>query len=89
LIYGPGGYKYKDFLVVGTPMQVVLWILSIIMLSMMDGSNWWIFWIAMFLLLILIVGTRMFNISSLLPHREEKKEASGSDSGVEEEIFSV
>jgi hypothetical protein len=56
---------------------------------MMDGSNWWIFWIAMFLLLILIVGTRMFNISSLLPHREEKKETASSDSGVEEKIYST
>jgi hypothetical protein len=89
LIYGPGGYKYKDFLFIGTPMQVVLWILSIIMLSMMDGSNWWIFWIAMFLLLFLIVGMRMFNISSLLPHREEKKETSGSDPRVEEELYSA
>lgn len=70
-------------------MQVVLWILSIIMLSGMDESNWWIFWVGMFLLLVLIVGTRMFTISSFLPHRDSKRETSSSDSGGVEEVFAA
>lgn len=44
LIYGPGGYKYNDFLRIGTPMQVVLWILSIIFISA-DPSKWYLSWI--------------------------------------------
>merc|ERR1712232_1272875 len=26
MVYGPGGYKYNDFLLIGTPMQIVLWV---------------------------------------------------------------
>eukprot|EP00526_Cylindrotheca_closterium_P004033 CAMPEP_0113606276 /NCGR_PEP_ID=MMETSP0017_2-20120614/2769_1 /TAXON_ID=2856 /ORGANISM="Cylindrotheca closterium" /LENGTH=1216 /DNA_ID=CAMNT_0000514811 /DNA_START=270 /DNA_END=3920 /DNA_ORIENTATION=- /assembly_acc=CAM_ASM_000147 len=69
LIYGPGGYKYKDFLVIGTPMQLVLWILSIILLSSMNDRTWWMYWAGMFLLLMFIVLTRMANLSRILPRR--------------------
>jgi len=44
LVYGPGAYKYVDFLRVGTPMQILLWILSIIFIS--NSSKWYISWIA-------------------------------------------
>ena len=29
MVYGPGGYKYVDFLKFGTPMQVVLWLFTV------------------------------------------------------------
>ena len=51
LIYGPGGYKYVDFLKIGTPLQIVLWIVSIFLLSV--NIPWYINWIAMTCLLIL------------------------------------
>lgn len=44
LIYGPGGYKYVDFLRIGTPMQIVLWILSVIFVSI-DSSHWYWTWV--------------------------------------------
>mmetsp|Transcript_18082 Transcript_18082/g.51383 ORF Transcript_18082/g.51383 Transcript_18082/m.51383 type:complete len:1343 (+) Transcript_18082:187-4215(+) len=62
LIYGPGGYKYKDFLTVGTPMQLVLWILSIFFLSI-DVDQWWLSWIITSLSLVVVVIVRVFNIS--------------------------
>jgi hypothetical protein len=91
MIYGPGGYKYKDFLVIGTPMQIVLWILSIILLSIMNESNWWVFWLIMFSLLLLIVGSRMFDFLSFLNGRmgegNEKKESNSTRN--EDEVLSA
>mmetsp|Transcript_27097 Transcript_27097/g.40742 ORF Transcript_27097/g.40742 Transcript_27097/m.40742 type:complete len:1257 (+) Transcript_27097:197-3967(+) len=52
LIYGPGGYKYVDFLRIGTPMQVVLWILSVFFI-VIDPSKWYISWIATFAALVI------------------------------------
>mmetsp|Transcript_14471 Transcript_14471/g.20628 ORF Transcript_14471/g.20628 Transcript_14471/m.20628 type:complete len:715 (-) Transcript_14471:17-2161(-) len=43
LIYGPGGYKYNDFLRIGTPMQLLLWILSVILVSA-TGNSWYLTW---------------------------------------------
>ncbi len=34
MVYGPGGYKFKDFLRVGTPLTVMYMIVSIIILSL-------------------------------------------------------
>lgn len=44
LIYGPGGYKVKDFVKLGTPMQVVLWILTTLLLSRPGSWPWYISW---------------------------------------------
>lgn len=52
LIYGPGGYKYKDFLMFGTPMQIVLWILSICYLSVI--TPWYLSWLGTGLVLIIV-----------------------------------
>jgi len=45
LIYGPGGYKVKDFVKLGTPMQVVLWILTTLLLSRPSAYPWYISWL--------------------------------------------
>lgn len=83
LIYGPGGYKYKDFLVIGTPMQVVLWILSIFLLTILNAKNWWIIWGVMFLTLMLVVGVRMFDLSRVKSRFGNKKnECNNSEEGV-------
>eukprot|EP00977_Amphora_coffeiformis_P009247 scaffold2102_cov161-Amphora_coffeaeformis.AAC.31 len=58
LIYGPGGYKYRDFLVFGTPMQLVLWVLSVAFLVI---EQWYISWIATFLALLFVCVTRIVN----------------------------
>merc|ERR1719162_1044263 len=42
LIYGPGGYKYMDFVVIGTPMQLVLWIVTVFLLATTTNSNFYI-----------------------------------------------
>ncbi|KAL3795556.1 hypothetical protein HJC23_009269 [Cyclotella cryptica] len=44
LIYGPGGYTVKDFLYFGTPMQIILWILTTVILSN-NSTMWYLSWI--------------------------------------------
>lgn len=57
LIYGPGGYKYNDFLKFGTPMQLVLLLLSTLFLVV--ANVWWISWIASALVLGVVVLLRL------------------------------
>ena len=56
LIYGPGGYKYNDFLVFGTPMQVVLWVLST---AYLVTRPWYVSWLGTAALLCLVVAARV------------------------------
>mmetsp|Transcript_9570 Transcript_9570/g.12172 ORF Transcript_9570/g.12172 Transcript_9570/m.12172 type:complete len:214 (+) Transcript_9570:723-1364(+) len=63
LIYGPGGYKYKDFLKIGTPMQVVLWILSVGLLSL-SPDRWYFGWIFTGATLVVTMMFQTLDISS-------------------------
>ena len=39
MVYGPGGYVFKDFLRFGCPMQVVQLVVSVAVITM--GPNLW------------------------------------------------
>ena len=58
MVYGPGGYKYKDFLWMGTPMQIVLWLLSVALLSY-SLLPWYASWIILFVILLLVAVLRI------------------------------
>eukprot|EP00934_Nitzschia_sp_Nitz4_P004130 Nitzschia sp. Nitz4//scaffold71_size96697//52407//56542//NITZ4_004698-RA/size96697-augustus-gene-0.145-mRNA-1//1//CDS//3329557256//4120//frame0 len=66
LIYGPGGYKYNDFVVIGTPMQLFLWILSIAFLATTTSANWWISWLITGAALAATVAMRTMNFSGVV-----------------------
>ncbi len=34
MVFGPGGYKYSDYIKVGLPLGIILWIISVIMIPM-------------------------------------------------------
>jgi di/tricarboxylate transporter len=34
MVFGPGGYKYSDYIKVGLPLGIILWIVSVIMIPM-------------------------------------------------------
>ena len=53
LIYGPGGYKVKDFVYIGTPMQIILWILTTIFISN-ETAAWYFSWIWTFVAFVLV-----------------------------------
>jgi ABC-type multidrug transport system fused ATPase/permease subunit len=54
MVYQPGGYVYNDFLFLGSPMQLVLWIVSVALLVFTTGSNFYISWFVSFLILVLV-----------------------------------
>jgi len=37
MIYGPGGYKFKDFIIVGTPLLILLSIIVPVFISLFWG----------------------------------------------------
>ena len=65
MIYGPGGYKYNDFLIIGTPMQIVLWILSVALLATTTSSNFYISWLVCLGLLVLVMAITSCDVKSL------------------------
>merc|ERR1712176_552258 len=65
MIYGPGGYKYNDFLVIGTPMQIVLWILSVALLTTTTGSNFYVSWLICLGLLLLVMAITSCDVGTL------------------------
>ena len=72
LIYGPGGYKYRDFLIFGTPMQIVLWILSVAFLVI---EPWYISWIVSAVALSFVTISRVANASLSSVFRSRNKSA--------------
>lgn len=43
MVYGPGGYVFKDFLRFGVPMQVVQLVVSVAVIGI-GGKFWWVSW---------------------------------------------
>ena len=43
MVYGPGGYVFKDFLRFGFPMQVVQLVVSVVVI-VLGGDLWWVSW---------------------------------------------
>lgn len=62
LIYGPGGYKFMDFVKFGGPMQIVLWVFTTAMLSI--SMPWYLSWIAAGVILLLVVALQFCKSAS-------------------------
>lgn len=65
MIYGPGGYKYNDFLRIGTPMQFVLWICTVALLVTTNGSNFYISWLVSFGVLLFVASVIICDFKAL------------------------
>jgi di/tricarboxylate transporter len=59
LIYGPGGYKVVDFLKIGTPLQLILWIFTTLILTNPLGV-WWPSWVGTGVMFIIVVAALIF-----------------------------
>jgi di/tricarboxylate transporter len=60
LIYGPGGYKYMDFVYIGTPMQIVLWVLSVAVLAA-NSLPWYMSWLITLAFFVVVAAVRLTN----------------------------
>jgi di/tricarboxylate transporter len=56
MVMGPGGYTTLDFLKFGTPMQIVLWIGSVLFMVV---EQWWWCWLGTAGLLALVLFFRV------------------------------
>ena len=65
-----GGYKVKDFVYIGTPMQFILWIVTVFILSTTDTIPWWVSWLWLFGVFILV--SLAFVFPSLVKSQMEK-----------------
>jgi di/tricarboxylate transporter len=63
LIYGSGGYNVKDFLKIGAPMQLILWVFTTLILTNPTGM-WWPSWVATGIVFI-VVSAVLVSSSSL------------------------
>ena len=71
MIYGPGGYKYNDFLIIGTPMQIVLWVLSVVLLTTTTSSNFYWSWLICFGLLVIVMAITSFDVKGIWRRKRE------------------
>jgi hypothetical protein len=71
MIYGPGGYKYNDFLVIGTPMQILLWIATVFLLATTTNSNFYISWLVSFGILAFFACVTICGFKALLRPRQK------------------
>mmetsp|Transcript_15336 Transcript_15336/g.25557 ORF Transcript_15336/g.25557 Transcript_15336/m.25557 type:complete len:871 (-) Transcript_15336:117-2729(-) len=60
MIYGPGGYCFKDFLYIGVPMQLILWIFSVAIISI-TVVDWWSNWLICFGIFAIVAAFRLTN----------------------------
>jgi len=79
LIFGPGGYRTMDFIKFGTPMQIVLWVLSTLYLTVI--KPWYISWLATGLCLVLIAFSRVgaSSLGSRWPGKKRPQELATTD----------
>ena len=49
MVYGPGGYIFKDYVKFGGPFMLYLLVLQVIILYLLD--KWWIMWLVSFAVL--------------------------------------
>jgi len=81
LIYGPGGYKYMDFVRVGTPMQIILMFLSVIVVA--NDSQWYLSWIITAVIFFLVSFIYLLNIDlnkAMSKYNPLKKSTEGTSS---------
>ncbi|KAL7547056.1 hypothetical protein ACHAWF_010378 [Thalassiosira exigua] len=80
LVYGTGGYKVKDFLKIGTPLQLLLWIITTLLLTSSSTPSW-VSWVWSFGLLFLVCLVFVFpSVVRTMMNRAREASVRGSGS---------
>ena len=69
MVYAPGGYRNLDFLKFGGPLQVILWLSGVAVVS--TGDTWYVSWIITALLFVGVAAVRLTNGACLKSSKEE------------------
>ena len=67
MVYAPGGYKNIDFLKFGGPMQVLLWLTSVALIS--TPAPWYLNWIICIALFVVVAVVRLTNSAMTLKRK--------------------
>ena len=62
MVYGPGGYVFKDFLNFGFPMQLVQLVVSVAAIA--ADELWWLLWIVLGGVLFVVSLAKVYGISN-------------------------
>jgi di/tricarboxylate transporter len=63
MVYGPGGYSNMDYMKFGAPMQILLWLSSIALITT-NGKNWFVSWFICAVGLVIVALIRMTNFTN-------------------------
>mmetsp|Transcript_84289 Transcript_84289/g.233613 ORF Transcript_84289/g.233613 Transcript_84289/m.233613 type:complete len:1193 (+) Transcript_84289:75-3653(+) len=74
MVYGPGGYKFKDFVWFGFPMQIAQMAISVLVLTLDLGSVW-VWWVIAAAGLALISVLRTCRLGAMLKRPQPKEAA--------------
>ena len=69
MVYAPGGYRNRDFLKFGGPLQVILWVSGVAVVS--TGDTWYVSWIVTALLFAAVATARLTNGACLKSRKGE------------------
>lgn len=74
LVFGPGGYRTLDFVMIGLPLQIVLWITSVLCLSVIKSAyiSWGVTSACLLLTSVSLVGFPLISTALRGPHKERK-----------------
>jgi hypothetical protein len=74
MVYAPGGYKNIDFLKFGGPMQILLWLTSVALVS--STAPWYLNWIICIGLFVVVAGFRLTNSALRLKRNKQRPDTS-------------
>lgn len=81
MVYGPGGYKTTDFVKIGTPMQIILWVVTTALLGTTNRSNFWLSWVASFAALVIGAAFMLTNPVAWFGSQSKNETVTAAPSG--------
>ena len=64
MVYGPGGYVFKDFLTFGFPMQLVQLIISVAVIA--ADELWWLLWLVLGGVLLVVCVAKVYGFENTI-----------------------
>jgi hypothetical protein len=85
MVYIPGGYSNMDYMKFGAPMQLLLWISSVAMISAPNDDKWYIAWFICAAGLFVVAAVKLTNGAFMERSKRSKFLESEDASGVQDD----